>query len=563
MVTAKAGYTQTLDKLRTYYRAFTVNPGGKDTVWLLRNAPTMANNPNGANVIDINPNDPDHVLMTLWNTKILNQDNVFSRLHKANDDGFKYDVFQTDVRTGKGAIFKTGEFNTTRWLSDGYGSIVAQIFTTENPPFDHVTVQQNGTWKEIGSYRAEGDEDSGVVGLSKDGHSLIQSAYNEQSMNGLIALDMNSGKTSPLYFDPAYDISQVIKDEWNGRVIGTRYISDQLQSRYFDPADQALQTGLEAAFPGLQVSIVSSDMSKTNVIVGVGSPRKPTEYYSLNRNTHQASLLALTYPTLKENDLGEVKAYPYKARDGLNISAYLTLPPGKTAKNMPIVVMPHGGPDARDYIRFDWMAQFLANRGYVVLQPNFRGSRGYGHKFTEAGLQQWGLKMQDDITDGVKKLIADGIADPKRVCIVGGSYGGYAALAGATFTPDLYACAVAIAPVSDLAVQLAAEIKDGGGHTRLASFWFSRMGDDSYTLAKVSPSRHADKVTAPILLLHGKNDTTVLLEQSKIEAEALKAAGKQVEFITFEGEDHYLELGATRVAMLKEMERFLKQHIGN
>ena len=154
-----------------------------------------------------------------------------------------------------------------------------------------------------------------------------------------------------------------------------------------------------------------------------------------------------------------MKPYPYKARDGLDIPAYLTLPPGKAPKNLPVVVMPHGGPDYRDYIGFDWMAQFFANRGYAVLQPNFRGSSGYGHKFTEAGLHQWGLKMQDDISDGVKKLIADGIANPKRVCIVGASYGGYAALAGATFTPDLYACAVSFAGISDLPRAIAPNVR--------------------------------------------------------------------------------------------------------
>jgi dipeptidyl aminopeptidase/acylaminoacyl peptidase len=182
--------------------------------------------------------------------------------------------------------------------------------------------------------------------------------------------------------------------------------------------------------------------------VAVDGPQMPRSYFFLDRTTHKARFIASTYPKLNKDQLGKTKPFPYKARDGLDIPSYLTLPPGKTPKMLPVVILPHGGPRARDEMAFDWQAQFLANRGYAVMQPNFRGSSGYGRRFEEAGYGQWGLKMQDDITDGVRKLIADGIADPKRICIVGGSYGGYAALAGAAFTPDLYACAVSWAGIS-------------------------------------------------------------------------------------------------------------------
>ena len=212
----------------------------------------------------------------------------------------------------------------------------------------------------------------------------------------------------------------------------------------------------------MSVVAVSTDLTGDTVVVAVDGPKKPLTYYLLDRTTHNAQVIASSYPGLDAADLGEMKPYPYKARDGLDIHSYLTLPPGSAGRNMPLVVMPHGGPDARDMLGFDWMGQFFASRGYAVFQPNYRGSSGYGHKFTEAGLHQWGLKMQDDITDGVKKLIADGIVDPRRVCIVGGSYGGYAALAGATFTPDLYACAVSFAGVSDLPKMLQTERNESG-----------------------------------------------------------------------------------------------------
>jgi dipeptidyl aminopeptidase/acylaminoacyl peptidase len=287
----------------------------------------------------------------------------------------------------------------------------------------------------------------------------------------------------------------------------------------------------------------------------------------LNRTTHEATLISSTYPGLSQADLGEMKPYPYKARDGLDIPAYLTLPPGKEAKNLPAVVMPHGGPDARDAVGFDWWAQFLANRGYAVLQPNFRGSAGYGHKFTEKGLHRWGLEMQDDIPDGVKKMIADGIADPKRICIVGASYGGYATLAGATLTPDLYACAVSWAGVSDLKTILGTEINEAGKKSRLVLFWTSRIGsvyEDTDRLIATSPALQAARAKAPILLMHGEGDTTVRINQSEIMEKALLKAGKTVEFIRFAGgEDHHLTLPATRIRMLKETERFLAKYIGN
>jgi len=334
---------------------------------------------------------------------------------------------------------------------------------------------------------------------------------------------------------------------------------------YFDPKLESLQRGLEKAFPGLSVHAVSSDLTRQTVIVATEGPKNPLTYYLLDRATHSAATIASSYPDLQPSDLGDMKPHPYKARDGLDIHAYLTLPPGNADKNLPLVVMPHGGRDARDVLGFDWIGQFFANRGYAVFQPNYRGSSGYGHKFTEAGLQQWGLKMQDDITDGVKKLIADGTVDPKRVCIVGASYGGYAALAGATFTPDLYACAVSFAGISDLPKVLQSERVENGQGSQAMSFWLSRIGSqyaDSEQLRATSPARHAEQVKCPILLMHGEGDTTVRIAQSELMYDALQSAHKDVQFVRFPGEDHYFTLASTRARFLGEVEKFLAAHIG-
>ena len=209
---------------------------------------------------------------------------------------------------------------------------------------------------------------------------------------------------------------------------------------------------------------------------------------------------------------------------------------------------------------------FLANRGYAVLQPNFRGSSGYGVKFLEAGYGQWGLKMQDDVTDGVKKLIEDGIVDPKRICIVGGSYGGYAALAGAAFTPDLYACAASWAGVSDLGEFLRTRSQDYGRDSAMISSWTRFIGDrydNSAKLDAASPANNAARIKCPVLLMHGTADSTVRINQSEIMRRALERAGKKVEYIEFDKETHYMETADTRIRALKELERFLAVNIGN
>jgi dipeptidyl aminopeptidase/acylaminoacyl peptidase len=260
--------------------------------------------------------------------------------------------------------------------------------------------------------------------------------------------------------------------------------------------------------------------------------------------------------------LGPVREFPYPARDQYSLLAYLTLPPGASERNLPVVVLPHGGPESRDDPGFDWMTQFLASRGYAVFQPQFRGSSGFGAAHADAGRKQWGLRMQDDVTDGVKALIDQGIADPRRICIAGISYGGYAALAGATFTPELYACAASIGGVSDLPNMLGWVQKDLGKESNSLAYWRDHIGGttDPQVVAK-SPARFATAIRAPILLIHGTDDTTVPIDQARGMARALTAAGKKFELIELEGDDHYLSSSATRVRALRELERFLAIHL--
>jgi len=257
----------------------------------------------------------------------------------------------------------------------------------------------------------------------------------------------------------------------------------------------------------------------------------------------------------------------YQARDGLSIQAILTLPPGynqDTDPPLPAIVMPHGGPAAYDRFDFDWMAQYFANRGYAVLQPNFRGSTGFGLAFERAGDGEWGGKMQDDITDGVKALASSNYIDPNRVCIAGASYGGYAALAGAVFTPELYECVVAIAPVADLNRMLRDERRQSGKDHWVISYWENVMSDGDarrQKLDSISPVKFAENVQAPVLLLHGDDDTVVPFSQSKAMERALKRADKSVELVRLKGEDHWLSVADTRLQTLRAMDRFMSEHL--
>jgi acetyl esterase/lipase len=555
--------------MESWGRAVSFDASGSDVVVLFRHNPNFANNIDMSSVADTDLDDPDNVYIPLfaWSELLDFEARESHGMTGAEDsDSFRYDMFKVNVRTGDDEKAVAGGKDTREWYMDGHGHAVARVDRAKKSLDEHVMAFDAGNWREIQLDDAKEGRGAAIWGVSEDGNALVQSKYNENSITSLVRLDIATGKESPLLSLPKFDVDDAISDEWTGRIVGAKYIDDRPEYVYFDPQREALQRGLEAAFPGMTVRAESADVARDLVVVAVEGPRNPLTYYMLDRNSHRATIIGSTYPLLDEKDLGDVKPYPYAARDGLAIPAYLTLPSGRPPKNLPTVIFPHGGPEARDDIEFDWWAQFMANRGYAVLQPNFRGSSGYGLKFDDAGRHQWGLKMQDDITDGVKKLIADGIADPKRICIVGASYGGYAALAGATFTPDLYACAVGVAGVYDLPHFLRIKRTRSADDAAAVSGWNALVGDvdtDSDRLDATSPAQHADKVKCPVLLLHGDGDTTVPIEQSELEEAALKDAGKNVQFVRLEGDDHYLKLGTTRIRMLKEIESFLAANIGS
>jgi dipeptidyl aminopeptidase/acylaminoacyl peptidase len=310
------------------------------------------------------------------------------------------------------------------------------------------------------------------------------------------------------------------------------------------------------AFPGLTVRLIDWNDSFDRLIVFTSGPTEPEGWWLVDLKTHGAEALGLGY-LLAAADVGPMRMVTYKASDGLDMAGVLTLPPGRLAGKLPVIVLPHGGPSARDYPVFDWWAQAFASRGYAVFQPNFRGSTGSGSKFLRAGWGEWGRKMQTDISDGLAELAKQGIVDPKRACIVGASYGGYAALAGVTVQQGLYRCAVA--GIGDVQAMVRTDKWESGGDPTLSRSLDKQVGSGR-DLKLISPITYASRADAPILLIHGVDDTVVAFSQSSNMMVALKRANKPVEMVTLPGEDHWLSKSETRLTMLKAAVAFVEQH---
>ncbi len=347
-----------------------------------------------------------------------------------------------------------------------------------------------------------------------------------------------------------------------GTLAGFTRLGDWFSYHYDDPVLKKLADSLPQALgEEYRFEIVDMADDPRKMIVYVESVDDSGSYVFIDFGSGDTAVLNSNYPALPAEWLSHKQAVTYKAGDGLDIHAYLTLPPGKTAKGLPLIVFPHGGPAARDYIDFDSETHAFASRGYAVLQPNFRGSSGYGSAFLKAGYGEWGGKMQTDLSDGIKWLAAQGTIDPKRVAIYGASYGGYAALAGATIDPPgTYTCAVDIAGLSDISAFLDLLAQHSNGDRSYTVAYQKRWFGPPATYAAVSPAVQASKAYCPVLIIHGTDDTVVPISQSHRMVNALKSANKDVQFITYPGQDHWETLGSSRLAMLQSAMDFIAKH---
>jgi dipeptidyl aminopeptidase/acylaminoacyl peptidase len=468
-------------------------------------------------------------------------------------------LFRIDLASGANRLVATGAADTVDWVVDEQGRPLAQELYNRETGAWSVKLRDGGAWRQAVSAKALVDPPY-LVGLGRDGASVIYAAPDANdawAWRELRIDDAEPAAPRPLRYNQA-----PLRAALDGRMIGYyALMGDQDGYAFFDPQDSQAWRAILAAYPDQRVLLQSWSTDRKKIVVLIDSPTEGPSYVLIEVDARKATLLGAQYAGLKPADISSRQAVTFEAADGLQLSGYLTLPRGRAGKNLPLVVFPHGGPASRDEPGFDWWAQAMASRGYAVLQVNFRGSDGLGDERLEAGYGQWGRKMQTDLSDGVRRLAALGIVDPKRVCIVGASYGGYAALAGATIDRGVYRCAISVAGVTDLRRQVTYSRQRGGGATeRYWNRFIGAEGRSDDVMAQYSPAQQAAKADIPILLIHGRDDTVVPLEQSKVMSEALTKAGKPHELIIQKGADHWLSRGDTRLQTLEAVVSFLEKH---
>jgi dipeptidyl aminopeptidase/acylaminoacyl peptidase len=399
-------------------------------------------------------------------------------------------------------------------------------------------------------------------GLLADGRIAALKNDDADAYISLFAIDRATGAREDIFHNAGHDVDDAIVDPWTRETVGLSWIEDELKQRFFEPDLQHAYERVASIFVG-SARILSWSRDRSRILIYGERGLDGGAYYVFQTGDEHLTRISYCYPELATRSGGVREAITYRARDGTRIPAYLTLP-SDTARNLPLVLLVHGGPAARDTLNFDWWAAFLASRGYAVLQPNYRGSSGYGRAWEHAGLGEWGGLMQTDVEDGVGPLARSGIVDPARVCIVGASYGGYAALAGATLTPDRYRCAVSVAGLSDLTEFVHRREAMAGETSIQADYWRRSIGDRHDAgdhLRAISPANLADHVQIPVLLIHGTDDTVVPIHQSRLMRDRLNAAHKNVRYVELQGDDHWLSNAPTRAQMLRELESFLGQNL--
>ncbi len=461
--------------------------------------------------------------------------------------------------TDKAKLVDPGFPDTRDWLIGPDGAPLAQVVYGDRGGVWTLKLKTKSGWRSAQTVPAPVDTPS-LMGLTSDGKAILIGIEDEKLGFGWRELSLNGGAWGDLREVTVGEAP--IFDRSTDRLIGSFVLAgDAPEYRFEDPHDAAVWQAVTRAYPGDLVTLVSWSKDREKILVRVDSPELGPAYALVDMTTHHADWLGAEYTALAAEHISPVKPVRYKAADGLEITGYLTLPRGRNPHDLPLIVLAHGGPEDRDTPGFDYWVQALASRGYAVLQANFRGSSGFGRDFVEAGYGEWGRKMQTDLSDGVRYLVREGIADPKRVCIVGASYGGYAALAGATIDHNVYRCAVSYGGVADLS-SLVTDFRSKSG-LDAQRYWFRFIGaTDPHdpVMRRYSPLARAAEADIPILLIHGKDDTVVPISQSQRMADALKRAGKPVEFKVLEGEDHWLSRGDTRLAMLEATVDFLERN---
>jgi dipeptidyl aminopeptidase/acylaminoacyl peptidase len=488
-----------------------------------------------------------------------NPDEMLIQLNKRNPQVF--DVFRINVNTGDMNQIAENPGNITGWTTDHDGKLRVALTTDGVNTGILYRDNEEEEFKELITTNFK--ETLYPLYFTFDNKNLYMISNLNRDKTAIVEYDIAENKEiKEIYVHPEYDVSNLLHSEKRKVLLGVSYTSWKNEYELWDEEAQAIHNDLESKLTGYEIAVTGNNKEEDKLLVRTYSDKSLGAYYLYDVNKKELTKLVEVSPWLKEEHMADQKPISYKTSDGLTIHGYLTLPKGVEANNLPVVVNPHGGPWARDSWGFNPTIQFLANRGYAVLQMNFRGSTGYGKDFWMKSFKEWGKKMQDDITDGVKWLIDEGIADPERVGIYGGSYGGYATLAGLTFTPDLYACGVDYVGVSNIFTLMETIPPYWEPYRQMFYEMVGHPEKDSLLIHAASPVFHADKITAPLFVAQGANDPRVKKSESDQIVNALKEKGIDVPYMVKDNEGHGFRNEENRFDFYGAMEQFFFKHLG-
>ncbi|MFT3829941.1 MAG: S9 family peptidase [Opitutaceae bacterium] len=470
------------------------------------------------------------------------------------------DVYRMNVRTGIKQMVASNPGDVKDWLADGKGVVRVGVGVRGRETFVVYRDTPKAPWREV--YHVDFLKGTlEPLAFDQDNKLIYVRSSVGRDTAALCLFDPNKGEVvRELFADPIYDADEIVQSQRDRALLGYHVETEKERFVWTDPNRAKLQALLDQELPGTENQFVSSSLDEVWHVVIAHGDRVPGTYYLFNAKELTLERLIDTKPWLKPSQLAAMQPITYTARDGLTIRGYLTLPIGREPKNLPLVVNPHGGPWARDSWGFVNEVQFLASRGYAVLQVNFRGSIGYGRKFMEAGYGQWGLKMQDDITDGVKWTIAQGIADPSRVAIYGASYGGYAAMAGLAFTPELYCCGVDYVGVTDIALLLKTLPK--GWSPQMVELMTGNLKTDRERIEAASVNKHADRIRVPVFFAYGELDDRIDMRHATKLANQLRSNGVAVTWMSRANEAHGYYRWENKIDFYTTLEKFLAENTG-
>ena len=530
--------------------AYIQDKGGDENIHI------YAVNIDGTNDLDLTPfeniqaritddldEDPDHMIVSI-----------------NNRDPRVHDAYRLNVNTGQLSLIAENPGNIMGWMTDNDGKL--RIALTSDGVNSSILYREEESDPFLPILTTNFKVSVSPLFFTFDNKELYVSSNRNRDKSAIYKFDLNTAKETDLIFEhDEVDVSGLIRSKKRKVLTAVSYYTDKRKIHFLDDWREKLQNNLESKLKGVEVAISDISKDETKAIIVTFSDVSRGTYYYYDIEKDELTKLADLSPWLDPNHMSEMKPIKYTSRDGLTINGYLTIPKGSNGKNLPVVVNPHGGPWARDRWGFNPEIQYLANNGYAVFQMNFRGSTGYGREFWEKSFKQWGKTMQDDITDGVQWLIEEGIANPDKIGIYGASYGGYATLAGLTFTPDLYACGVDYVGVSSLFTFMESMPPYWELYRDMMYEMVGHPEKDKELLASSSPLMHVDKIKVPLFIAQGANDPRVKKSESDQIVEALKQKGIDVPYMVKDNEGHGFYNEENRFDFYREMSAFLEKHL--